>query len=205
MDRARDARERRRRTGGRSARVVNAVLEATLDVLARDGIAALTYESVASLAGVSRTTIYRRWGTRDELVRAALLHLAETLPLARDTGTLRGDLLEFIRLRLTGDSRQRDRAVGLIRANVGQLPEVSALARLVEERAHRPGVMAVERAIARGELPAGIDPMLVLDPIFATLQFRVFVLGQEPEVRYVEQLVDLVLAGARSGAAVRRT
>src|SRR5512138_1266815 len=103
MSRGPTDQERRRRTGGRSARVVNDVLEATLDVLARDGIVSLSFESVAELAGVSRTTVYRRWPTREDLVRAALVRLAELQPVARDTGTVRGDLIEFVRLRLIGN------------------------------------------------------------------------------------------------------
>ena len=196
----------RRRTGGRSARVVNDVLEATVDVLARTGFAALSFDAVAELAGVSRTTIYRRWSSKDELVRAALLRLAEAQPVAHDTGSLRGDLVEFIRLRLIENRRERERAMGLLRANMAELadPGLLALSRLVQERWHRPIMSAVERAIARGELPPVTDPVLVIEPIFGTLQFHLFIFAQEPDLAFAEQLVDLVLAGARAGAAVRR-
>ncbi len=185
---------------------MNGVLEATLDVLARDGLAALSFEAVAERAGVSRTTIYRRWSSKNDLVRAALLRLAEMQPVARDTGTLRGDLVEFIQLRLVGNPRERERAMGLLRANMAELPdpELLAVGRLVQERARRPIVSSVERAIARGDLPPGTDPAFVIEPIFATLHFRLFVFAREPDLAYAEQLVDLVLAGARTGAAVRR-
>lgn len=209
MDRARPstAAEPRRRTGGRSARVVNDVLDATLDLLARSGYTAMTFDAVAERAGVSKTTVYRRWPTKPDLVRAALLRLVEVLPKAQDTGTLRGDLIELARVRLVDDSRERERAIGLMRANMGELDdrELQALARLVSDRANLPIVAAVERGIARGELPAGTDPALVIEPIYATLHFHVFVMGEVPDLRYVEQLVDLVLAGARAGAAARRT
>lgn len=208
MERARPSppsSEPRRRTGGRSARVVNDVLDAALDVLARAGYAAMTFDAVAARAGVSKTTVYRRWPTKPDLVRAALLRLVDVFPKARDTGTLRGDLIELARVRLLDDSRERERAIGLLRANLGDLDdqELRALGRLVTERAHQPIVAAVERGVARGELPPGTDPALVLEPIFATLQFRVFVMNEEPDLRSAEQLVDLVLAGARAGAAVR--
>jgi AcrR family transcriptional regulator len=207
MDRTRSAtREPRRRTGGRSARVVNAVLEATLDVLARAGFGALSFDAVAAQAGVSRTTIYRRWATRHDLVRAALLRLAEVQPVPAEASTLREDLVEFIRARLIGNRRERERALALLRANAADLadPELVALGRLVQENIQRPIVGAVERAIARGELPAGTDPGLVIEPIFATLHFHLFLFAREPELAYAEQLVDLVLTGARAGAAVRR-
>jgi len=94
----------------------------------------------------------------------------------------------------------------LLRANMAELgdPELLALARLVQERVHRPIVSAVERAVARGELPPGTDPTLVIEPIFATLHFQLFIFAQEPDLAFAEQLVDLVLAGARAGAAIRR-
>ncbi|ABC81247.1 transcriptional regulator, TetR family [Anaeromyxobacter dehalogenans 2CP-C] len=186
---------------------MNDVLDATLDLLARVGYARLTFDAVAERAGVSKTTVYRRWPSKPDLVRPALLRLVDVFPKARDTGTLRGDLVELARVRLLDDTRQRARAIALMRANVGVLDdaELQALGRLVTERANQPIVAAVERGIARGELPPGTDPALVIEPIYATLQFHVFLRSEEPSLAYVEQLVDLVLAGARAGAAVRRT
>jgi AcrR family transcriptional regulator len=197
--------EPRRRTGGRSARVVRDVLKATLDELSRSGFTALTFEAVAARASVSRTTVHRRWPSKQELVRAALLCLAEVQPTARDTGTLRGDLVEFIRIRV-GLEGQRERFAGLLRANMTEVldPELMALGRLVEAKLDQPIVSAVDRGIARGELPPGTDPRLIVAPVFMTLAFRVFVQRDDLDPGFAEQLVDVVLAGARTGAAVRR-
>lgn len=195
----------RRRTGGRSARVVASVLEATLDSLARGGYAGLTFDQVAERAGVSRTTIYRRWPSKPELVRAALLRFAETRPVGRDTGTVRGDLLELLRVRLFDNRALRERGSGLLRGLMDELmdPELRAIGQLCEERFEGPVLMAIERGIARGELPAGTDPRLVMEPIFSTLTFKVLVMSKEPDLAFAERLVDLVLAGARAGTAVR--
>ena len=57
----------RARVGGRSARVVSAVLRMTLEVLGQEGYAGLRVEDVAARAGVNKTTIYRRWPTRADL------------------------------------------------------------------------------------------------------------------------------------------
>jgi AcrR family transcriptional regulator len=187
--------------------VLNDVLDATVDVLAHSGYAALSFEDVAAKARVSRTTIYRRWASKHDLVRTALLRLCEMhWAGVRDAGTLRGDLLEVIRLQLIGDRRERERNARLTRALMAEFddPELLALVRLVRGRMQQPIVAAVERAIVRGELPAGTDPFLVMDPIFATLHFRVALFGEEPGAEFAEQLVDVVLAGARTGAAVQR-
>ncbi len=208
MERTRSAPDgRRRRTGGRSARVVNDVLDATVDVLAHNGYAALSFEDVAAKAGVSRTTVYRRWASKHDLVRTALLRLCEMQwSGVRDTGTLRGDLLELVRAKVIGDRRERERNAGLLRAVMAEFadPELLALARVVRGRMQQPIVAAVERGMARGELPAGTDPLLVLEPIFSTLHFRVAVFGENPDMGFAEQIVDLILAGARTGAGVQR-
>ncbi len=79
------------RVGGRSARVVSTVLRTTLEVLGERGYAGLRIEDVAAQAGVNKTTIYRRWPTRADLVIAALTTLA-TPPKAVHSGRLEGDL-----------------------------------------------------------------------------------------------------------------
>ena len=56
----------------RSAAAAEAILEATVDLLAEEGYLALTVEAVAARAGVAKTTVYRRWPGKDELVMDAL-------------------------------------------------------------------------------------------------------------------------------------
>src|SRR6187402_997198 len=80
------------RVKGRAARVVSDVLIATAEELSRVGYAALRIEDIAARSGVNKTTIYRRWPTKPELVAAALRALTQP-PQAPDTGSLRGDLL----------------------------------------------------------------------------------------------------------------
>ena len=62
----------RARVGGRSARVVATVLRTTLEVLGQQGYAGLRIEDVAARAGVNKTTIYRRWPTKEDLIAAAI-------------------------------------------------------------------------------------------------------------------------------------
>ena len=206
MERTRSDLAPRRRTGGRSARVVNDVLEATVDALAHGGYANLSFDEVAARAGVSRTTVYRRWATKQELVRAALLRMCEECAgAARDMGTIRADLLEHARVRLIDDRRERERSAGLMRALMAEFEdsELLALARLIRERVQQPVIATIERAIARGELPAGTDPQLVMEAIFGPLYNRVGVFGEVVQEADAARLVDLVLAGARAGAAKR--
>ena len=73
------------RTGGRSARVVKEVLAAALTTFAEQGYARLSIESVALRAGVNKTTVYRRWPTKAELLGAAFLTLRDDEPEPPDS------------------------------------------------------------------------------------------------------------------------
>jgi AcrR family transcriptional regulator len=82
----------------RGAELEHALLQAAYDELVARGYADLTFESVASRAGTSRPVLYRRWGSKPELVRAAVEHvLARERAEVPDTGTLRGDLIAVMR------------------------------------------------------------------------------------------------------------
>src|SRR3954464_11362465 len=87
----------RPRTGGRSARVVAEVLSATLEVFAEQGYAGFSVEAVALRAGVNKTTIYRRWPAKSDLLGAALFALRDEDPEPPDTGALREDLVQVLR------------------------------------------------------------------------------------------------------------
>jgi AcrR family transcriptional regulator len=184
--------------------VVLDVLEATVDVLAHHGYSAFSFEEVAARAGVSRTTIYRRWPTKQDLVRAALLRFAEECPMTADTGSLRGDLLPEITAIL--DPERAARHAGLLRALMADFddPELVALSRLVRDRIRQPAVAAVERAIARGELPAGTDPDVVIEPAAFAVVMRQAIFGDFVERDYGERLLDVIIAGAKTGAGVKR-
>ena len=183
--------------------MVRDVLDATVDVLAHSGYSAFSLEGVAERAGVSRTTIYRRWPTKAELVRTALLRFAEARPAAADTGLLRDDLM--VALGGCFDPAQAARDAGLLRALMADFddPELLAIARLVRDRIRQPALAAVERAIARCALPAGTDPDVVIDPAVFTVLLRQAMFREHVEPEFGERLLDVLLAGARAGAGVK--
>jgi AcrR family transcriptional regulator len=76
----------------RSEEAERAILDATLEQLARSGISGLSIEAVAHSAGVAKTTVYRRWSNKTELVVAALAKLKGPL-LYPPGGDPRSDLL----------------------------------------------------------------------------------------------------------------
>jgi AcrR family transcriptional regulator len=91
------------RPGGRTAKVRAAVLQATVAALAEDGYEALNVEDVARRAGVHKTTVYRRWPTKPELVADAVRERSDERVEVPDTGTLAGDLQALARALPTSD------------------------------------------------------------------------------------------------------
>ena len=77
----------------RSVAADEAILDAATDAFIELGWDGLTIEGVAARAGVGKTTIYRRYPCRLDLLLAAAERLAEEKGAAPDTGSLRGDLL----------------------------------------------------------------------------------------------------------------
>lgn len=192
------------RTGGRSQRVVSDVLRAALDELNRGGYGALRVEDVAARASVNKTTVYRRWPTKADLVTAAIRAFAgydEPLP---DTGSIRGDLREMVLRTIQFCQTPEGQALTrFVTMETGD-PEVDRLVRSLRDASTERRRLLVERAIARGELPAGIDTRLIVDAVFAPITSRVVRLREPVDPATAEVLIDLVITGVENGAGRSR-
>ncbi|WP_030393044.1 TetR/AcrR family transcriptional regulator [Kitasatospora purpeofusca] len=192
-----DAEPIRRRPGGRAARVRQAVLAAALEVLAEEGVARFGIAAVAARAGVNETTVYRRWGTREKLVLDAMLAgSTEGIPVP-DTGDVRTDLAAFARALADYLATPAGRAVARAAALSSDDPGLAeAWETFWQSRLELAGAI-VERAVERGELPAGTDTGLALELLCSPLQTRAL-LGHRPiEPDLPERLADTVLDGLR--------
>lgn len=192
------------RTRGRSARVVSEVLRATLEEIGRIGYEALRFEDVASRSGVNKTTIYRRWPTKVELVSAALREFVSA-PEQPETGSLQTDLVAL--LRLTASRAQSNMGRGILRMLQVERthPEVDAVKRHLRAEHIQTRRAIVDRAIARGELPAETDAELVVELVFAPILRRCIDGPFPADHAFIEATVAVVVAGAKSGAARRRS
>jgi len=192
----------RARTGGRSARVVNEVLSATLEVFAEHGYAGMSVEAVAARAGVNKTTIYRRWPAKVDLLGAALHSLRDEDPEPPNTGSLRDDLLEVLRRFAARIETPRHRAImhSVLLSHTD--PDMQTLMRRLRDE--RPAVPPVifERAIKRRELPKGSDPQLIAAALLGPLHSRAHWKREPIDDAFVRGLVNLVVAGAAAGGAL---
>jgi AcrR family transcriptional regulator len=173
--------------------VRSAVIKATLAELADRGYSGLSLDSVAGRADVHKTTVYRRWGTKESLVLEAMLEQAAQTVAVPDTGSLRGDLLELARRSVAIQTSAAGEAV--VRAVAGEAPRNREMAtanrefwseRLELDRA------IVERASVRGEIDTTRASYPVIEALLGPLYFRLLVTGEPVDDGYIEGIVDLV-------------
>lgn len=191
----------RRTTGekrtGRSARVVNSILRSTCEELNDVGYAALRVEDVAERAGVNKTTIYRRWPTKPELVVDALRYSFDDYRYQPDTGSLRDDLRESMLHMIKGCKNPIARGALTTLHNCTD-PAIKPLAGELLSHSRRDRLELIQRGIDRGELPPTTDPELIADLYSAPILRRLLTFGETVKLKYVEAVLDIVLAGANA-------
>jgi len=185
----------RSRPGGRSARVRQSVLDATLTLLAERGLDRVTVADIAECAGVHETSIRRRWRTRENLIYDALLNYSELhLPIP-DTGSLREDLAAFASELATYLTTPLGRALLYAIATTGEDPALADARTAFWQTRYDLASTMIERGVARGELPANVDSRLALEALIAPLNFRALLTGELPDGDLPRRLADLVLDG----------
>ncbi len=185
----------------RAARILRAVIEE----LARSDYGGLSFDRVAARAGVNKTTVYRHWETKPELVRAALSLVVQSMAPPVSTGSLREDLIRVGRRMVEFSTSFEGQS--LIRLHLLQHPEpeLASIAQELHTR-HIAQVAALgEAATARGELPKGTDFALLLDMLGGAFHSRLFMKRQPVDDVLIARVVDILLrgvgAGRRPGAA----
>ncbi|QGV78435.1 TetR/AcrR family transcriptional regulator [Streptomyces ficellus] len=200
---------RRGGTGGRprSAEADAAILTATRAALVELGWSKLTMGDVAGRAGVAKTTLYRRWAGKNELVVDAVAVLFDELELP-DRGSLMADIegvvVQFAALLERPETKTALMAV--IAESTRDEPLRERIRTLIVERQKRLVLAGRERAQARGELPAspasatGTDD-LIFDVIAGAVVHRALVSAEPVDADWVQRFTALLLGGL--GAAAR--
>jgi AcrR family transcriptional regulator len=180
----------------RGTAVASAVIAATLELLTEHGYD-FSVEDVARRARVHKTTIYRRYVSKATLVASAIESLAlSEVPLVvtedplADLSTLAASVA-----RLVG-SAAGTRILRAVVAAAGDDAEVLSVTRRFLAGRFDVALEIVTRAIARGTLRAGVDPLLVWGAIVNPLHVRAL-LGYPASEETARELVALVLEGAR--------
>jgi AcrR family transcriptional regulator len=178
----------------RSLQSEEAILEATGTLLATEGYLGLTVGKVAARARASKSTIYRRWPTKEHLVMAAFERWPALMP--RDRGDLLSDLLDLYQQYLRSHYRAPTGAIfPALAAERVSNPELGVLFDSLMRRRLDPTRAVVRRAIERGELPADTDLELAVEAITAAAVMRVYFLSTDLSVKAMRRLFVVQLRG----------
>lgn len=182
----------------RDERIDADITAAALDLLSTEGFDRFSVEAVAALAGVAKTTVYRRFPTRNDLIVGALLRLNDELPPPPAPGPVRDRLigvLNGIRHRTTESVRGR-----ILMQVVSEGLRDPALADLVHQRVLAPRRQVlrdvITDGIASGELRADVEVDTVVPLLVGPMLYLGMWSGSAVTKNVtVESVVDLVLTG----------
>jgi AcrR family transcriptional regulator len=172
----------------------DALRASALELLADIGYDRLTIDKIAAHAGAGKATIYRRWSGKADLIVDALMCQKGAIPIAPDTGTLRGDLAALIdQSDLEGGRLDTQVMIGLVSA----LPHDAELRDVFRTQLIEPhtAVLAVvfDRAVVRGEIRP-VENMETIVSILPALVFhRLIVSATVPDRAFFESIVEGVL------------
>ena len=175
----------------RGAALESAILDAGWHQLIEAGYEGFTIEAVADRSSSARSVLYRRWPSRQALLRAVLQYQGQINAIpAPDTGTLRGDLLAV----LTEFNNRRSGAIGLIAARLGAYFDEAGGSPEEIRRWFVPDGpslidIIVERAIARGELTA-VPPVRILTLPIDLLRHELFMTMTAVTPATIVEIVD---------------
>ncbi len=188
------------RPGGRTARTAEAVFASTISELSARPYADISVDTIAARAGVHKTTVYRRWGTKAELVTQALAGAAAAAIEVPDTGNFESDL------------RALSRSVGAVLADPGGAAITRALLAGAAESAEIGALMdrfwatrlaaisaIVDRAVQRGEISSGTEAAGIMNAVAAPLYYRLLVTREPITERDADRAAAATLAAARAG------
>jgi AcrR family transcriptional regulator len=177
------------------------ILAAARDALLSAGYAGLAVDEVAQRAGVAKTTLYRRWPTKDHLAIAVYADMLDRDVPVTDTGDIRADLVAYLQQIAATLASVRRRSAGIVAelvAAAARHPDVGEAMRGLYTRRIRLAVDLIGRATERGELRSGTDPILLLDQLAGALYYRVLITGTPVDDPYLVRLVGAALDGAQS-------
>lgn len=176
----------------RSAETTTRALDEALRILREDGIAALTMERVAANIGVSKPSLYRRWKDRGELIMDALQKVL-TIGECPDTGVLSEDLFLYGKQSLENESKVTRGAESNSLLATVLSPEIAPLYfERVGAHRRKNGMLIVQRAVARGELPADVNASLFLDMLSGTIFFHGYLQRLPLEEADLRQIVRTI-------------
>ena len=183
------------------------IIEAAIEVLGEECFDAMTVDMVAARAKAGKATVYRRWASKEELVRDALIWMSASsveLDKLPDTGSLRGDLLAVLKpySKDFGEKKLRVLAgLGSFFSDHRELADEATAA--IFEPWTSVNRALIKRGIERGEFATDADVDLACQVIVAMTSYRTLTLHQPFDKTLYRALLDNILLPALRSAGDR--
>jgi AcrR family transcriptional regulator len=176
----------------RDAGVEARVLEAAMAEMRARGYDGLSVDRVADRAGVAKTTIYRRWPSKAELVIAMIAGLRAAVPF-EPSGDPRRDLTELVTGIATTLNAVPTTLIADLAAAAAREPRVGESVRALWGERHAAVTAVIGQAKADGLVPGHASPVVLVDQLVGPLYYRLLVTGEPIDSAYVRELVHSTL------------
>lgn len=184
----------------RDPKVDEAVLRAAIFILARNGYPNLTIDRISQQSGVAKTSIYRRWNSKHEIVLDAIAQQLGELPMPESD-----DVIADLTVLITGlykslNETVAGRALPAISAELlGNTDLAAAYRRRFVEPLRDHALRLLRRGMTDGVLRADLDVEAFIDAVAAPPIFRPLALGKPATSEFGQSILRLVLNGAMIG------
>lgn len=178
----------------RSAESERAILDATAKLLVDEGYSGLTLSKVAARARASKSTIYRRWPTKEHLIVASFNRWPALTP--HDSGDVLKDLLD-LHVQSTRNLRKGGMR-GVMPKLIAERAENPLLAEVLDpllERRYDPIRLILHRAVERRQLPKDTDIELAVHAISGIIAARLYFLPGDRGLPAIRKVLNLLLKG----------
>jgi AcrR family transcriptional regulator len=181
----------------RDAGIEGRVLAAAAEELQRGGYDGLSIDRVAERAGVAKTTLYRRWASKAELVVALIAEMRSEVPF-EPTDDPRRDLTGLVTAIAVGLAGTPTTLIADLAAAAAREPRVGESVRALWADRHRAVTAVVANAQEAGLVLGHVAPAVLVDQLVGPLYYRLLVTGEPLTPDYARTLVSSVLGEEKS-------
>ncbi|MEG8275237.1 TetR/AcrR family transcriptional regulator [Streptomyces sp. AHA2] len=171
------------------------------EILMKEGISDLTFERVARLSGVSKTTLYKWWPSKGALALDGYFHAVEETLAFEDTGDVRADLTRQLRAfaRIMTESPAGRVVTELIGQSQTDEDLSAAFRSLYSSGRRRLAGERLLRAREQGQIRADVDVQVLVDQLWGAVYHRLLI----PDEPVTEDFVLALVANVMDGVAPR--
>jgi TetR/AcrR family transcriptional regulator of autoinduction and epiphytic fitness len=171
------------------------VRSAALELLGEIGYGDLTIEAVAARSGVAKSTIYRHWGGKRDLVLDAFTELKRRSAEVPPPGPVRDRVVWMLESSVAKmqDPRWPVACLPALIEAAAHCDEMASVTRELAERGAEPLIRVLDEGVEAGELPAGTNTEVLADALLGPIVLRRLYCRPDIQLDAIPALVDQIL------------